>query len=244
MQRYFLEASSWQDGKVEIKDGAFHHAKNVMRMVVGDEVTVCDNKGLVALCQVEAILKDRIVLNITRKQEVPPPQSHFVVAQALIKKDAFETMLQKATELGVDEIIPVAFSRSVIKLDEKEETKKKERYETIVKEASEQSERAYLPLIHPVSKLAQIDYSRYGLILVAHARADHHLTIHQALEGADLHQPVLIVIGPEGGITEAELSFLETKGGKLVSFGNRILRSETASLYALSVLHYVLESSR
>jgi 16S rRNA (uracil1498-N3)-methyltransferase len=244
MQRYFIASSSWQDGQVEIKDGAFHHAKNVMRMMIGDEVTVCDNQGRVALCQVKTILKDKIVLNLIREQQVPPPQSHFVVAQALIKKDAFETMLQKATELGVDEIIPVVFSRSVIKLDEQEEAKKKERYETIVKEASEQSERVFLPLIHPVAKLAQIDYSRYSLILVAHARADQHLTIHQALAGADLHQPVLIVIGPEGGITEAELTQLEARGGKLVSFGNRILRSETASLYALSVLHYLLESNR
>ncbi|MCK7488562.1 MAG: 16S rRNA (uracil(1498)-N(3))-methyltransferase [Bacillus subtilis] len=244
MQRYFIEPAAIQDHSAVLQDGDFHHAKHVMRMQPNDEVTICDNRGLIAFCHVEAILKDKIQLTIDKKESVAPSSTRFVVAQALIKKDAFETMLQKATELGVDEIIPVAFSRSIVKLDASDEAKKIERYQSIVKEASEQSERAFLPRIHPVAKLSQIDYSIYSLILVAHARADLKLRFTDALVGADLRQPVLIVIGPEGGIADQELELLEHHGGKLVSFGNRILRSETASLYALSILHYLAEQQR
>jgi 16S rRNA (uracil1498-N3)-methyltransferase len=241
MQRYVVPPSLWDANTLTVTGQDAFHAHTVMRLTKGDRFTAIDNLGRIALCEAVQVAKDRLVGSILSQtvEEKKPP--FIVVGQALIRKDAFETVLEKATELGAWGIQPLNFRHCVVRFDKADETKKRSRYEAILKEAAEQSERAFLPVLREVCDLKDIHPSEYGTILIAHAREanDHHLS--SIVAKIDWEKPILVVIGPEGGIQDDELTLLESLGGIRVSLGRYILRSETASAYLLSALHALFE---
>jgi 16S rRNA (uracil1498-N3)-methyltransferase len=234
MQRYFVKNDTIIENNVFISGSDFHHIKNVMRCSLGDLVEVVDEFGVLYSCEISGFKKDQADLTILKKQTPNKIRSKITIAQALIKKDRFELFLEKATELNVYEIIPTAFQRSIVKIDSNDESKKIIRYQSIVKEASEQSERLFLPLISSVKSLKAINYQQYDHVLVCFEREDisHHL--NDVIKEIKVTDDVLVLIGPEGGISPEELKFLETKKARFVSLGSQILRSETASMYVLS----------
>jgi len=167
--------------------------------------------------------------------------SKITIAQAMIKRDRFEWFLEKATELGVYGIIPTLFDYSIIKIDEEKEGKKLQRYQTIVKEASEQSRRLVVPIIHNVTKLSQIKFEDYDKILICYEGATSDDFITAVSNQLEYSMNLLVIIGPEGGISPKEFSFLQVKGGIVCSLGKRIVRSETAGLIVLSLLNSIWE---
>lgn len=243
MQRYFIPPSQWAGDRLRVTGDDAFHAHTVMRLTKGERFSAADNTGRVALCEVESITKQELIGRILEVQTAVSQPPFIVVGQALIRKDGFETVLQKATELGAQAILPLAFRRSIVRLDKDDEKKKAVRHEAILKEASEQSERAFLPILHPVCDVFRLDPSPYGTILVAHARegVDRHLA--KTASAIDWTKPILVVIGPEGGIDDGELAHLERLGGIRVSLGPRILKSETASAFLLSALFTLHEAS-
>jgi 16S rRNA (uracil1498-N3)-methyltransferase len=244
MQRYFIPPSQWGVDQVQVTGDDAFHAHTVMRLAKGERFAVADNSGRVAICEVVSLTKQELtgtILETTVETEEIP---QVVVGQALIRKDGFETVLQKATELGAQAILPLSFRRGIVRFDKDDEKKKRPRYEAIVKEASEQSERAFVPEILPVADVFAIDPSSYGTILVAHAREHEDRHLATFAESIDWQKPILVVIGPEGGIEDGELAHLEQIGGIRVSLGKRILRSETASAYLLSSLFTLYEVRR
>lgn len=235
MQRYFIHDNQIHQNLATISDQDFHHIKNVMRFKPKDRLILVTYEGRTFEATIREFTKKEVL--VTLENELPAVDNAMPVtlAQALIKKDAFELVLQKATELGVEAIIPLSTKHSIVKIEDF--GKKKIRYETIVKEASEQSERNTMPRIHELYTIETLPYENYDFVYIAYAREDA-TTLKTSIQDLPNNKNVLVLIGPEGGFSASEIQFLATKG-TLVSLGDTILRSETAALYVLSVFRHV-----
>jgi 16S rRNA (uracil1498-N3)-methyltransferase len=210
-----------------------------MRFKLGDEIVICNYNNQAFLTKIILLDKKLCKVEIIKELETTENIFNLTIAQSLIKKDNFELVLQKTTELGVKGIIPLQAERSIIKIDDF--TKKKERYSLIVKEASEQSERVSVPDIHNLAKIEEINYEDYDYVFLAYAREDKDNSLMKALKELNQNSKVLFLIGPEGGFSKQELEFLKDKAIS-VSLGNTILRSETASIYVASVFRFLMEN--
>jgi 16S rRNA (uracil1498-N3)-methyltransferase len=181
--------------------------------------------------------QEKVLLEIKEKLESKTMSYHLDLGLTMIKRDAFELALKKITELGVEGIIPLKSERSIIHV--KDFAKKKERYETICKESSEQSERAYLPIIHHLSELESLDISAYDHLFCAYARESEQ-RLRQLIENIKPCDRTLVLIGPEGGFSNREIQLLQAKGFQNISLGETILRAETAAIYVASVFRFML----
>ena len=233
MQRYF--AKNIDDKKVELELSDYHHIKNVMRMKDNDKIEIVYDDVLyiakiinVTCGNIEIIEKK----DINNELEV-----EVSIAIGLVKEQKMDFILQKLTELGVSNIIPVKFSRSIVKLDEKSINKKLIRWRSICKEASEQSKRNKIPNISKPISIKELGNIDSDVRLVASTKNDVKL-VSSYLQKDNKCDKILVVIGPEGGISEEEENYLNELGFKSVSFGNRILRVETAAIYIMSVISY------
>ena len=240
MQHYFVDSQNYFFDHAIIKGSDVHHITHVMRQKVGDFIVVLNNQGQAHKAKIIEMSKDLIKVLFVCEWPLHHPKARITVAQALIKKDHFEEACIKMTECGVFAFMPLLTERCVIKWDEKDIPKKLERTQLLMKEASEQSERLFLPKLHSLFSITNLPYGEYDVVFVAHAREE---TNHYAkiLSTLDLQQSILLLVGPEGGFTEKEIDFLTSKGAISLSFGHTILRSETAALAFLSVVRFLLE---
>lgn len=233
MQRYF---GIIKNNKVKINNDDFHHIKNVMRMKVNDRIEVVNNKKTY-ICNIDNLDNgiDLSVLNeIEENNELPVKVT---VVQALVNETKMDYILQKGTELGAYSFIPLNMERCITKIDKNKETKKIQRWNTICKEASEQSKRNNISIvdhIYNINELVELDYD-LKLICSVNERVN---TIKSILQNAVEYDKLLIVIGPEGGISDKEEEILINNGFIRVSLGTRVLRTETASSFILSVINY------
>ncbi|CAG7913583.1 16S rRNA methyltransferase [Mammaliicoccus sciuri] len=249
MQRYFLQENAELNQRFFIHNtDDIHHIKNVMRKSVDQEIilTFEDQKSLIS--KIIAFHDDSIELetveDITRQTELPVD---ITIASGLIKGDKYEWLLQKATEMGAHHFIAVQSERSIVKLDEKKISKKLDRWQKIVKEASEQSMRLTIPSIKYKSNFKSIydNMNEYDYVIIAYeeeAKSGGTSKFHQIGSNLKHGQKVLMIFGPEGGLTENEVNLYDD--AIKVSLGPRILRAETAPLYALAALSYQLELMR
>ena len=237
MQRYFV---SKENENFILSNSDFHHVKDVMR-IKNDGQLICVYENKSYLCSInyfENGYKINVIEEITKDVEL---NKKVILYQAVIKNDKFDLVIQKATELGVTDIVPTIFSRSVVKVDDSKKDNKLNRYEKIVKEACEQSHRLVLPVIHNYQKVKTIKLDEDTLGLIAYENNGDYASFKNALLDVDKYNKVAIVIGPEGGFSNDEVDYLVKNGFKNISLGKRILRSETASMYALSVIANYLE---
>ena len=232
MQRYF--AKEYKD-KLVLENSDIHHIKNVMRMNTGDLIEVVyDNK--LYICKI--ISFDPFSLDIDKIVEDENKTSFDVtVAVGLVKEQKMDLILQKLTELGVNKIIPVNMERSIVKIDNERYKKKKDRWKSICKEASEQSKRTNIPVISDIVNLKDLVNIEADVRLVASTKEKDKL-FNCYLQEINKCAKIIIVIGPEGGLSEKEESYLLNNGFDGVSFGNLIFRVETACIYAASIFNY------
>ncbi len=209
-----------------------------MRFKVGTELVCITYKGKAFSTVVSSFEKNSVLLTIKEELVSKKNTLNISLAQALIKRDKFELVLQKATELGVKEIIPLKTRNSIIKIENFD--KKKLRYETIVKEAAEQSERNTVPVINDIADIKSLPLDEFDYVFTAYAR-NESLSLLEEIKNIDISKSVLVLIGPEGGFDKSEIEYLETKT-KLISLGNTILRSETAAIYLLSAFRLIWEN--
>ncbi len=238
MQRYFVPKTI--DETLIIDDSnQVHHITRVMRMKPSDNIVVCDTNGQCFYMTITAMDKNTVTL--TKKQALPrlDKKGHITLAQALIKKDHFELVLQKATELGADTIIPIDMDRSIVKLKGDQMVKKQTRWQSITQEASEQSQRQSMCHIDTMMTLDCLDFSLYDHVFYAYEKEDT-INLKQALKSVSVDSKIMMIIGPEGGFSPSEVAFLQDKA-MAVTLGPRILRSETAALYTLVALSFALE---
>ncbi|MFD1609878.1 16S rRNA (uracil(1498)-N(3))-methyltransferase [Oceanobacillus luteolus] len=251
MQRYFiLKDDAWSETDVTIYGEDVHHISRVMRGEVGDRIICNHRNGRAAICEISEISNDKVRANIVdwQDQDVELP-IEVTIVQGLPKGDKMDFILQKGTELGADSFIPYKAERSIVVWDEKKMKKKLQRFGKIVKEASEQSHRNKIPTIHDLVSIKQlIEVSdQFDVKIFAYeeeAKTTSYQSFAEVLKEMNSGMQLLICIGPEGGFSEKEAELLKENDFKPVRFGPRILRTETAALYALSSISYHFEELR
>ncbi len=229
MQRYFSKLK--KDNILILSKDDLYHIKTVMRMKEDYIEVVYQNK--LHICKLDKDYNAVIEKIIEEKKE---KKHKYVLCVPLLQEQKMSFVLQKATELGVDEIVPILTNRSMVKIDGKE-NKKIERWNKICKEASEQSKRLDIPVISNIKKIEQLNYD--GLKIVCSTREKDN-TIKKVLKNNLKCGTIIMLIGPVGGLTIEEEDKLVDLGFKLVTLGNNILRVETVPIYLLSVLNYEL----
>ena len=247
MQRYFVDTVDNDMDQFIISGENARHISKVMRMTVGEEIIVVhDNVAYVC----EIIELDQDVHAKKTGTTIPSPEMPVKVdiACGLPKGDKLELIAQKATELGMHALIPFAAERSIVKWDDKKAKKNQERLQKIAQEAAEQSHRTYVPSVaQPISfkQLVQT-FSNYDAVYIADeedAKLAARTTFKQKLQSlnTDKTPRILCIFGPEGGISRNESAALLEAGAQTMSLGPRILRAETAPLYALAAISYEFE---
>jgi 16S rRNA (uracil1498-N3)-methyltransferase len=202
-----------------------HHAGRVLRMKSGEEILVSDGKGSWARCQITSISKKEIGLNITESGKESAPDAEISILQALPKSDRARETVELLTAAGVTNIYPWQAARSI--------GKESDKWESYSIEASKQSRRYFFPKVsEKINSNSAIEICKeFDQVLICHESATHKLT--------DVVKPAkrtLIIIGPEGGISENELTEFETAGGKSLKLGRPILRSAHAGIAAISAV--------
>ena len=245
MYHFFVTPEQVMATEIQIEGSDVNHIKNVLRMKNGEELQISDGNTKKYLCEIASMTSDEVCLQIKEElisdTELP---SKLYLFQGLPKSDKMELIVQKAVELGVYEIIPVATKRAVVKLDDKKASKKVERWKAISEGGAKQSGRNVVPEVkHVMSYKEAIQYAEsLDVVLIPYELAEGMEETRQIIEGILPGQSVGIFIGPEGGFETQEVEYAMQHGAKAITLGKRILRTETAGLTTLSILMYHLES--
>lgn len=235
MQRYFIKNKD-----MLLEESDIRHIKKVMRMNINDKIEVVYNNKL-HICEITSLEPFNIKV-IEKLDEDKKTKIELTVAVALVKEQKMDLILQKLTELGVSKIIPVSMERSIVKLDKERFNKKKLRWESICKEASEQSKRTNIPIIEDIKSIKDLTKEDADLKLVASTKEKEKL-LNYYLQSIEECAKIIMVIGPEGGISDREEDILVSNGYNRVSFGNLIFRVETATIYVASIINYISSRS-
>ena len=233
MQRYMVDN---KDLNLDIDDK--RHIINVMRMSVGELFQIVYDMK-VYTCEIVEISKKDLKYKIINEEVFKDKRDYnVIIATSIIKEQKMDYLLQKATELGVDEIIPFVSERTVVKIDSKKDNKVI-RWKKIVKEASEQSHRLYMPKISNIIGFKDLININSDLKIFCNT-TEMSKNIKKVLHELKKSGTILIVVGPEGGFSSAEVDFLSKKGFISTTLGENILRAETVPLFVLSVINYEL----
>lgn len=244
MYQFFVNPENIQGKRIVIDGTDVNHIKNVLRMQPGEEISVSNGIdgreyrcGIVSLgdtieCELRFIKEDSV--------ELP---SKIYLFQGLPKSDKMELIIQKAVELGAYEIVPVAMSRCVVKLDAKKAASKVARWNEIARAAAKQSKRAIVPTVHDVVTLKEAIClaEDFDVLFTPYEMAEGMQATRDMMENIKPGQRIGFFIGPEGGIADEELALLTEAKAAPVTLGKRILRTETAGMTVLSWLVYLLE---
>lgn len=227
MQRYMVNNKD-----LVIDDEDKRHIINVMRMRTGELFQIVYDKKLYT-CKITNITKKDVKYEVVSEEEIINNRNYrIVLATSIIKEQKMDYLLQKAAELNVDEIIPIISERTVVKVDSK-----KNRWDRILKEASEQSHRFDIPIMHEITRLKDIVDYKADLKIICNTM-EMSKNIKKVLQDSKKSDTILIAIGPEGGFSDKEVEFLTDNGFISVTLGDNILRAETVPLYLLSIINY------
>lgn len=245
MQRYFI-SQPFEEGKLIISGDDAKHIQKVMRMQEGQSIiVVTENEAYEAIIDgFEAQdVRVRKSSDALRSNELP---KKVTICCGLPKGEKLDLITQKATELGMHELILFEAERSIVKWDSQKGRKKQERLQKIAKEAAEQSHRNVVPVIRDILSFNQLleQTKQYDVLLVADeedAKLERRTRFSEILSQAHDQQSICVVFGPEGGLSRNEIHALMGHGFQPISLGPRILRAETAPLYVLSAISYEIE---
>lgn len=247
MYQFFVDPSQilLDQKKVIITGDDVNHIKNVLRMKIGEEFNVSNGiDGKEYRCSVEELGDDQILctLRFIKEDGVELPVK-VTLFQGLPKADKMELIIQKAVELGVAEVVPVACKRCIVKLDAKKEKSKLARWQGIAEAAAKQSKRGFIPQVREVMTYKDaVAYAKdMECKLIPYEMAEDMSHTREVLGGIKPEDRVAIFIGPEGGFEEEEIQAALTEGIEPITLGKRILRTETAGFTVLSWLVYLLE---
>lgn len=252
MPRFFVNRDQIEEQTVTIGGEDAHHIARSLRMAVGDGITVCDGQGNEYRCRIERFDDDRLVTAriseaLAANNELPCRVRLF---QAVPKGDKLDTVIQKAVECGAYEIVPFESERCVVRVKADSETRKTDRRLRIAEEAAKQCGRSILPQVRPTVSFDEmlVQALQSDLCLFCY-EGEEKTSLGQILreyrtrlrESAETPFSVSVVVGSEGGFSEREVRKAQTLGMCVVGLGRRILRTETAPIFALSCLAYVAE---
>ena len=233
MPKFFVRQEQINKEQIEIIGQDVKHIKNVLRKTIEDTLEICNMESQENyLCKIEKIENEKIICNVVETINKNA---------GLPKSDKMELIIQKGVELGVTEITPVEMKRCVVKLNEKDRQKKVERWHKISEVAAKQCGRDIVPKINNVINIKNICNlcDKYDIVLVAYENEKKNKLKYELERLKEKNKEKLniaIVIGPEGGLEENDVNLLKEQGAKIITLGNRILRTETVALNMISII--------
>lgn len=237
MHRFFIPQLYNEEMSITGVDAK--HIGKVLRMQPGDKLQVVSDDGVSALAEVTAISESTVTVRCLEVlAESHEPAVKITLAQGLAKGEKMDFIIQKAVELGAYSIVPVAMEHSVVRLDGAKADKKVERWQKIAEAAAKQSKRDIIPQVQAVQSVSQMLANNNCRTKIIAYECEDRMSLKTALREAGQLDDLLLIIGPEGGISEGELSKAREAGAVPVSLGRRILRAETAGLVAMSAIFY------
>ena len=248
MPRFFVRSNQIENDTVAILGDDAHHISRSLRMAVGDHITVCDMQKMEYECELTDFLPDRVLAKILTScaSDTEPPY-HAIVYQALPKGDKLDSVIQKAVECGASEITTFESERCIVRAKGENESKKVERRQRIALEAAKQSGRGIVPAVNPTISFSEMcrRAAEADIALFCYEGDGTEplpVAIQKAVAKIDKKNPTIaLIIGSEGGFSLAEAEKICSMGILPVGLGKRILRTETASGFALACLVYALE---
>jgi 16S rRNA (uracil1498-N3)-methyltransferase len=246
MHRFYLAQGQWNAGALSLIGSEAHHCRNVLRLASGDKLVVFDGRGRELTGEIISVDSGEIRLRKLHEAQTPPLRCQITLGQAIPKGKNMDLIVQKAVEIGATEIAPIISDRTVVRLDEESAAGKQTKWQAVAVEAAKQCGQNWLPQVHAPQTMAKFfeERRRFDLQLIGSLQTDavHLKTIlaDYEREHGDRPRSVLMLVGPEGDFTPAELSLARSHGCRPITLGPIVLRVETASIYCLSVLSYEL----
>src|SRR5256886_14037064 len=246
MHRFYLSPEHWDPSALTLRGPEAHHARDVLRMKSGSRLVVFTGRGREVTAEVVDVTRGEVHLRRLQETETPPFRCPITLGQAIPKGKNMDLIVQKAVEIGAAEIAPLISERTIIDLDAKEAEQKKAKWQQIAIEAAKQCGQNWLPTVDAPRKLKDF-FSHAGsfdLRLIGSLQPDaihlKKILSDYTEQHRDRPKNVLMLVGPEGDFTPAELALAKTNGCQPITLGPIILRVETAAIYCLSVLSYEL----
>jgi 16S rRNA (uracil1498-N3)-methyltransferase len=246
MHRFYFPPEKWHPDTLVLADGEAHHCRNVLRLERGDKVVLFDGRGRELTAEIVSNEAPEISLRKLHEAQTPPLRCRITLGQAIPKGKNMDLIVQKAVEIGAADIAPILSDRTVVRLDEENAASKQAKWQTVAIEAAKQCGQNWLPQVQPPRSLAQFfqEHGRFDLKLIGSLQSDavhlKKILAEYSAEHGDRPTSVLMLVGPEGDFTPAELSLARSQGCRPITLGPIVLRVETASIYCLSVLSYEL----
>ena len=238
MHQFFVDDSQIGKEYITITGADVKHIRTVLRMKQGERVRISSSSGENYFCEIAEMGEAFVQADILERDEIGTELSNKIyLFQALPKGERMETIIEKAVELGVYEIIPVAMKYCVVRLDAKKAANRVKRYQAIAESAAKQSKRSRIPHVHEVMTYAQaVEYAkRCDVCLVPYENARGMQGTAQAIAKIQPGDSVSILIGPEGGFASEEIEQVQNDM-EVISLGRRILRTDTAAITTMSLL--------
>ncbi|AZO95003.1 16S rRNA (uracil(1498)-N(3))-methyltransferase [Halocella sp. SP3-1] len=241
MHRFFVDKDDIDGSVVRITGSDFNHLSHSLRLAPEDKIIVSNGDGWDYLVELQNFsdqsVKGRIINKEKNRSE---PSLDITIAQAIPKKTNMDYIIQKCTELGVKNFIPLDTTRTIVKLKGRKEEKRVNRWQKIAREAAKQAGRGMIPTVARVHKLRDlVKYKdKYNLIIIPWEEEKSCSLINLKDKIRAVDKRVLIIIGPEGGFSAEEVASITKIGGISITLGPRILRTETAGLVTATVVLY------
>ena len=237
MHRFFIPQLYNEEMSISGVDAK--HIGRVLRMQAGDKLQIVSDDGVSALAEIVSITESVVTVRCLEKlAESHEPAVKITLAQGLAKGEKMDFIIQKAVELGAYSVVPVAMEHSVVRLDGAKSEKKVERWQKIAEAAAKQSKRDIIPQVQAVQSVSQMLANNNCKTKIIAYECEDRTSLKTALRDSGQLEDLLLIIGPEGGISETELAKAREEGAVPVSLGRRILRAETAGLVAMSAIFY------
>jgi 16S rRNA (uracil1498-N3)-methyltransferase len=246
MHRFYLAPEQWNPDALALGGAEAHHGRNVLRLEPGDKVVIFDGCGRELTAEINSADSSELRLRKLHEAKTPPLRCQITLAQAIPKGKNMDLIVHKAVEIGAAEIAPILSDRTVVRLDEENAAAKQSKWQTIAIEAAKQCGQNWLPRVQVPQTMAQFfqQSRRFDLQLIGSLQSDavhlKKILAEYSAEHSERPSSVLMLVGPEGDFTPAELSLARSHGCRPITLGPIILRVETASIYCLSVLSYEL----
>ena len=246
MHRFYLAPENWNPDALVLTGTEAHHCRNVVRLDAGDKVVVFDGRGRELTGEITSSASSEIRFRKLHEAQTPPLRCQITLGQAIPKGKNMDLIVQKAVEIGAAEIAPIISDRTVVRLDDESAASKQSKWQTVAIEAAKQCGQNWLPQVHVPQTMSQFFQRarRFDLQLIGSLQSDavhlKKILAEYSAEHDDRPASVLMLVGPEGDFTPAELSLARSYGCRPITLGPIVLRVETASIYCLSILSYEL----